>query len=187
MQDITLFKSEGNIFLKEISGKSEANYQDSDGFLLNMDEKEARRTIEFFKQKKVSKKIAILARDDEFNRRALETLKIDYLVSPENNPGKDNLKQRSSGFNHVMAEIAKKKNIQIVVDLTWLNSLNEKKKAIAISRIIQNIKVCRKAKIDLKLASFATKQEEILDEKQIKAIGFSLGMSSQQVSSCLIK
>jgi RNase P/RNase MRP subunit p30 len=186
MTDITLFKSAGNIFLKEISRKDESIFHDSDGFLLNMDEKEARRTIESLKSK--GKKIAILARDDEFNRRALETLKVDYLVSPENNPGKDNLKQRSSGFNHVMAEIAKKKNIQIVVDLNWLNSIQDKKqKAIAVSRIIQNIKICRKAKIDLKLASFAKNEDEILDEKQIKSIGFSLGMSSQQVNNCLIK
>ncbi|MBP7708203.1 hypothetical protein KA107_00840 [Candidatus Pacearchaeota archaeon] len=183
MSDITLFKTEGSIFLKEISNKTESSFQDSNGFLLNMDEKEARRTIESLK--KSNKKMAVLARDDEFNRRALETLKIDYLVSPENNPGKDNLKQRSSGFSHVLAEIAKKKNIQIVVDLNWLNSLQGKQKAIAISRIIQNIKICRKAKIDLKLASFATKPGNLLDEKQIKAIGFSLGMSSEQVDKCL--
>ncbi len=185
MSDITLFKSSGSIFLKEISKKEDSILQDSDGFLLNMDEKEARRTIESLKNK--NKKIAILAIDDEFNRRALETLKIDYLVSPEFNPGKDNLKQRSSGFNHVLAEIAKKKNIQIVVDLTWLNSIsNAKQKALAIARIIQNIKIARKSKIDLKLATFAKKPEEILDEKQIKAIGFSLGMSSNQVDKCLI-
>ncbi len=185
MSDLTLFKSEGNIFLKEIARKDESSFQDSDGFLLNMDEKEARRTIESLK--KSNKKIAILARDDEFNRRALETLRIKYLVSPENNPGKDTLKQRSSGFSHVLAEIAKKKDVQIVVDLSWLNSIKDKKqKAIIISRIIQNIKISRKAKIDLKLASLAKDEQERLDEKQIKAIGFSLGMSSNQVDKCLI-
>ena len=39
-----------------------------------------------------------------------------------------------------------------------------------ISRIIQNLKICRKAKLDLKLATFAKSEKDLLDEKQIKAI-----------------
>lgn len=187
MADITLFKSEGNLFFKQISKKEDIKDFDCDGFLLDCDEKQARRTIEFIKSKDKNKLIGILALSDEFNRRALETLKINYLISPEFNEGKDTLKQRSSGFNHVLAEIAKKKNIQIVVNLSKVNSIdNKKEKAKIVSRILQNVKISRKSKIDLKLATFANSENELLDEKQIRAIGFSLGMSSQQVSNCLV-
>ncbi|VVB79454.1 RNase P subunit p30 [uncultured archaeon] len=185
MKDITLFKHEGSLYFKLIRRKEDLTDFDFDGFLIetNGNEKEARRIVEVIRAKAKSKKIAVYGFSDEFNRRAIETLKIDCLVSPENNDGKDNLKQRTSGFNHVMAEAAKKKNIQIVEDLNWINSLSGKKKAIAISRLIQNVVICRKSKIDLKFATFARNESELLDEKQMKAIGFSFGMSSQQVSN----
>jgi RNase P/RNase MRP subunit p30 len=186
--DITLFKREGSLFFKLIRRKEDTKDFDCDGFLIetNGNEKEARRIVEVIRAKSKGKKIAVYGFSDEFNRRAIETLKIDYLVSPENNEGKDNLKQRASGFNHVMAEVAKKKDIKIVEDLTWLNSLSGKKKAIAISRVIQNIVTCRKSKIDLKFATFANVESELLDEKQMKAIGFSLGASSQQTKDISI-
>lgn len=205
--DITLFKHEGSLYFKLIRRKEDlsdslrakpnnlksnlrdANCEgkdfDCDGFLIetNGNEKEARRIVETIKSKDKSKKIAVYGFSDEFNRRAVETLKIDYLVSPENNNGKDNLKQRASGFSHVIAEAAKKKNIQIIVDLNWINALKGKSKAIVISRVIQNIVICRKSKIDLKFATFARDESELLDEKQMKAIGFSLGMSSEQTKN----
>ncbi len=184
MKDLTLFKSEGNIFLKKIASKDESKFEISDGFLLDMEEKEARRTIESLRGK--NKVIALLARDDEFNRRALETLKINYLISLENNPGKDNLKQRSSGFNHVLAEIAKKNKIDLVVGISTLFSLPVKKRALFISRIIQNVKICRRSKLNLKIVSLAKNEEELLDENQLRSIAYSFGMSSEQAKTSLI-
>lgn len=184
-QDITLFKNQGSLFFKVINQKSDVSSFDYDGFLIDADEKECRRTIEFIKSKSKQIKIGVLGRDDEFNRRALETLKIDYLFSPELTPQKDSLKQRSSGLNHVIAKIAKDKKITIVVALNFIFSETDKKtKSILISRIIQNIKICRKAKCEMKFATLAKSPEELLDEKQIASIGFSLNMSSQQVRDC---
>lgn len=184
-QDITLFKNFGSLYFQIVNKKEDIKNFDSDGILLDADEKECRRTIEFIKAKSKQMKIAVLGRDDEFNRRALETLKINYLVSPELNDSKDNLKQRASGMNHVTAKIAADKKIVIVEGINFILSQSDKKsKARLISRIIQNIKICRKAKCEIKFATFAKSIEELLDEKQIAAIGFSLGMSSQQVKTC---
>lgn len=193
-QDITLFKNQGSLFFKVINKKEDITSFDPDGFLIDADEKECRRTIEFIKSKKVSQghppvgkqiKIAVLGRNDEFNRRALETLKINYLVSPELSEQKDNLKQRMSGMNHITAKIAKDKKIVIIEGINFIFSQDDKKsKARLMSRIIQNIKLCRKAKCEIKFATFAKTPEELLDEKQIAAIGFSLEMSSQQVKQC---
>ena len=66
-----------------------------------------------FSWSKTEKKIAVLGRSGDFNRRALETLKIDYLVSPELGERKDTLKHRDSGLNHVLAKIAKEKGIEL--------------------------------------------------------------------------
>ncbi len=185
VQDITLFKNSGSMYFQLVSKKEEIKNFDSEGILIDADEKECRRTIEFIKSKNKQIKIAVLGNDDEFNRRALETLKINYLVSPELNGLKDSLKQRSSGMNHVTAKIAKDKNIVIIEGINFIQIQTDKKsKARLISRIIQNIKICRKAKCEIKFATFAKSSEDLLDEKQIAAIGFSLGMSSQQVKGC---
>jgi RNase P/RNase MRP subunit p30 len=183
--DITLFKNPGSLFFVLIHEKKDVKNFDCDGFLIDADENECRRTIEFIKSKNKTIKIGVVGRDDEFNRRALETLKINYLISPELTWQKDSLKQRSSGLNHVTAKIAKDKNIQIVFAISVINNIQDKKqRAILISRIIQNIKICRKAKCSIKLASFADSTEKLIDEKQASSIGFSLGMSSEQVRDC---
>jgi RNase P/RNase MRP subunit p30 len=184
-KDITLFKNPESLYFQLIKKKDEIKNLDSDGILLDADEKECRRTIEFIKSKNKKIKMGVIGRDDSFNRRTLETLKIDYLISPEITEQKDSLKQRSSGLNHVLAKIAKSKNIAIVEDISLINyQKDSKRKARLISRIIQNIKICRKAKCEIKLATFALSERELLDEKQIHSIGFSLGMSSQQVKDC---
>jgi RNase P/RNase MRP subunit p30 len=183
--DITLFRNPESLFFVKIKKKEDITSFDFDGFLIDADEKECRRTIEYIRSKNKSVKIAVIGIDDEFNRRAVETLKINYLVSPEITWQNDSLKQRSSGLNHVVAKIAKDKNIIFVSDISLINKQNDKKnKAILISRIIQNIKICRKAKCEIKLASFAKDAEELIDEKQAMSIAFSLGMSSQQAKTC---
>jgi RNase P/RNase MRP subunit p30 len=184
-QDITLFKNSGSLYFQLVSKKEDVKNFDSDGILIDADEKECRRTIEFIKSKNKQIKIAVLGREDEFNRRALETLKINFLISPELTEQKDSLKQRASGMNHITAKIAKAKNITIIEGINFILLQKDKKsKARLISRIMQNIEICRKAKCDLKFATFAKSSEDLLDEIQVSAIGFSLGMSSQQVKTC---
>jgi len=181
--DITLYQEKNTISLKKIKSKQElAEDKDYQGYLINSDEKEIRRILDTLKAKKQNKLIFVQAKEDLFNRRLIETCKINYLVSLELNPGKDTLKQRDSGLNHVSAKAAAKKNIPIVINFSALQSLDKKAKAKATSRIIQNIIICRKAKCKIKIASFATNSKEIVSENQLKAFLFSLGASSQQVS-----
>lgn len=183
MKDITLFKSPETIFLKKISSKDEISL-DSDGFLLETSEKESRRIIDSLKGK--GKIIAVLGKDDVYNRRALETLKINYLVSPELTSGKDTLKQRDSGLNHVTAKIARDKGIEILIDFTDLSKLKGKEKSRRLARIIQNIKICRRTKTNLKIVTFARNKSQLRDKIQLESFLYSLGMSSQQVTSAFL-
>lgn len=146
-----------------------------DIYLIDADEKTARSIIASLG--KTEKKLAVLGRDSVFNRRVLETLKLDYLISPEVGDKKDTLKQRDSGLNHVLAKIAKEKNVGIVIDFKDIQKLKGKGKALRLARVIQNIKICRKAGCKIKIWDFSGKT----DEKALKAFGFSLGMSSGQV------
>ena len=117
--------------MKTITNKSQITKQEPDIYILDSDEKTARSIIASLKQKSSKAKIAVLGRDNHFNRRALETLKINYLISPEREPQpgqrKDTLKQRDSGLNHVLAKLATKNKIAIVIDFSEINSIKSKK------------------------------------------------------------
>jgi ribonuclease P/MRP protein subunit RPP1 len=179
MNDINLFPVKDSIYLKKISSKSEINVDEiCDGYLIDADEKECRKIVEFLRGKK--KVIGVFGRDNIFNRRAVETLKVNFLVSPERGPRKDSLKQRDSGLNKVVAKEALKNKIAIVISLSELSGLSEKEKALKLEKMIQNIEICKKSECDIKIASLATQKEKIIDEKARKAFGMSLGMSSLQ-------
>lgn len=184
-KDINLFKSKEGLFFKVVSKKEDLIGLDCDGILIDGDELNCRRIIESSKTKNENLKIAVLGRDDSFNRRALETLKINYLISPELTDEKDNLKQRASGMNHITAKIAKLKNIIIVTNIEFLfEKENKKSKAKRVSKIIQNIKICRKENCAIRFATLAQVEKNLLSEKEIQSIGYSLGMSSQEVKEC---
>jgi ribonuclease P/MRP protein subunit RPP1 len=161
--------------LKRIKLKSELSKNDSsEGYIIDSSEKEARKIIESLKGK--DKKIALMGGDDAFNRRAIETLKIDFLISPERGIKKDTLKQRDSGINHIVAKEASKKNISFVVDFNEVQKLKGKEKANRLEKIIQNIKICRKAKCKIKTWDFSKKIDNII----LSSFGATLGMSSEQ-------
>lgn len=179
MEDINLFPLKDSIYLKKVSNKSEISPKDAcEGYLIDADEKEARRIIESLKGKK--KILAVFGRDNPFNRRAIETLKINYLVSPESGERKDRLKQKDSGLNHVIAKESAKKNIAIVISLSEISKLEKEKKALRLSRISQNIKICRRAKCEIKIANFSEDKKSLVNEIGRKSFGLSLGMSTKQ-------
>jgi ribonuclease P/MRP protein subunit RPP1 len=160
--------------LKLIKKKEDLKRHDgSEGYFIDADEKMARRIIDSLKGTK--KIIALQGRDDAFNRRAIETLKINYLVMPEVEPKKDTLKQRDSGINHVLAKEAARKGIAFVIDFNYIRSLSPKEQVKILSRVIQNIKICRKAKAQIKVFAGSN------DEKGVASFLTSLGMGSGEV------
>ncbi|MAH51699.1 hypothetical protein CMI37_38130 [Candidatus Pacearchaeota archaeon] len=167
-------------FKKVKSKKEIADNGKVDLYLIDADEKTARGIIEFLKNKKFGGKIAVFGRDGNFNRRALETLKINYLVSPELGNRKDTLKQRDSGLNNVLAKIAKEKGIVIVIDFDDISRMKGKARALKVARVIQNVKVCRRAGCGIEIWGGD-------DVKVLESFGIGLGMSSQQVKDSISK
>lgn len=117
------------------------------------------------------KKIIFSSYDDELNRKILEKEKIDTLLLNQSER-KDRLKQRNAGLNHVLAKIAKKKNIAIGINLDEIIDSKERKKAEILARIRQNIKFCNKNKLNVEFISFKQKK----DIHDLKALGLILGM-----------
>jgi len=178
MKDINLFKTEDSVYLKKIKTKADISGE-CDGYLIEGSEKEARKIIASLKDKKFKGKVGIVGGDDAFNRRAVESLKIDYLVSPERGDKKDGLKQRDSGINHVVAKMAKEKGVSIVVDFAEISKLKGKDRALRLGRVIQNVKICRRAGCKIEIWGSG-------DEKALRSFGISLGMSTKQSSEATL-
>ena len=132
---------------------------------------EARKEIE--KAKKSNQKIIFTSNDDELNTKVIEKLQIDILLINQKER-KDFQKQRNSGFNQVMAKIAKKNKMVIGINLDEIIDSSEKQKAEILARIKQNIKLCNKNK--LKTMFFTKDNKNQRNQYDLKALGITLGM-----------
>ena len=121
---------------------------------------QARKQIQ--KLKRENKEAVVQAQDDKFNRKILENPDTDILLSPELHDRKDKLKQRDSGLNEIHCKLAKKNNIQIGINLNEITKLPKKQKAIILSRIIQNIKLCNRIKTPIILFPKKHTKQDIL-------------------------
>ena len=113
--------------------------------------------------------------DDELNRKVLEKIEINILLL-NLEKRKDFQKQRNSGFNQVLAKIAKKKNIAIGINLDEIIENKDRQKAEILARIRQNIKLCNKNKLRMKFISPSEKHAR--NKHDLKALGLVLGMST---------
>lgn len=119
--------------------------------------------------KQAEKPIIFSSKDDNLNRRIMEKLPIDILlINLENR--KDFQKQRNSGFNQVLAKIARKNNITIGINLDEIIESKNKEKILA--RLNQNILLCNKYNIKMKFIGQKYKRN-IYD---LKSLGLILGM-----------
>ena len=71
-----------------------------------------RSSIEKIKKEKPDSRIIFSSKDDDINRKVLEKAKIDMLLISLSGR-RDFSKQRDSGLNTVLANIAKKNNVKI--------------------------------------------------------------------------
>ena len=119
--------------------------------------------------------IAVKGGDNEFNRKVLENKKVDILLSPERGGRKDRLKQGDSGLNHVLCRIARQNNIAIGIDFKEMldKKEDEGKKQLAehLRRIMQNIRLCKKAKTNMILMNKSGR-----DDYDLRAFLSTLGM-----------
>ena len=120
-----------------------------------------------------TKTIIFSSNDDELNRKILEKLQIQILLI--NLAGKkDFQKQRDSGFNQVLAKIAKDKNVAIGINFDEIIQASQYEKQKIISRIQQNVALCNKNKLRMKFIIQNIKNQR--DIYELKSFGAVLGM-----------
>jgi ribonuclease P/MRP protein subunit RPP1 len=125
-----------------------------------------------------NKSIIFTSDDDELNRKILEKENIQILLL-NMEKRKDFQKQRNSGLNHVLAKLAKKKEIIIGINLDEIIKTSEKEKARILARIRQNIQICNKNKLKMKFISKENKRN-IYD---LKSLSLILGMPTSMISA----
>lgn len=118
--------------------------------------------------------------DDELSRKVLEKLPINILLINQSHR-KDRQKQRDSGFNQVLAKLAKKENITIGINLDEIIESSPKKRQEILARIKQNVKLCNKNKLKMKF--IAQKPENQRNIYDLKALGLVLGMLTWMTKS----
>lgn len=116
------------------------------------------------------KVVIFSSNDDELNKKILEKENIHMLLL-NLSLRKDRMKQRDSGFNHVLARLAKKKNISLGINLDEIINSKLKEKSEILARVRQNIKLCNKNKLKMKFIS-KNKREKY----NLKSLGLVLGM-----------
>ena len=117
--------------------------------------------------------------DDELNRKILEKEKINILLI--NLAGrKDFQKQRDSGFNQVLAKIAKKNNITIGINYDEIIDSDFKEKQKIFARIQQNVALCNKNKLKMKFIIQNLKNQR--DVYDLNSLGAVLGMPTWMTS-----
>ena len=139
---------------------------------------EARKQIQ--ELKKQNKPIIVQAQNNEFNRKIFENKDVNMVIGLELHWRRDRLKQRDSGLNEVLAKLAKQNNIKIAIDIKEIQKLPKKEKAIVLSRIIQNIQLCKRT--GTKIAFFP---EENYKKQDAISFFLSLGASTQQIKNSI--
>jgi len=124
------------------------------------------------------KKIIFTSDDDELNRKILEKEDIHVLLL-NMEKRQDFQKQRNSGLNHVLAKLAKKKEIVIGINLDEIIKTSEKEKARILARVAQNIRICNKNKLKMKFI-YKNNKRNIYD---LKSLGLILGMPTWMLSA----
>jgi len=133
---------------------------------------QARKLINQNKDKKI-----IFSGDDETNRKVLEKEKIQVLLLPQSEK-KDFHKQRNSGLNQVLTRLAKKKEISMGIDFDEIIKSEGKERAKILARVMQNIGLCKKAK--LKMEFICT--EHKINKNDLISFGLTLGMPTWMIS-----
>ena len=117
------------------------------------------------------------------NLSLVENRKTDIILNVENVPNNDKTHYRNSGLNHQICELAKQH--KIAVAFSFSNLLNAKNVARTIGRMRQNVRLCRKYKIKMVLASFAENAFEMRHAKDLMAFGRVLGMTGSEVNKAM--
>lgn len=124
------------------------------------------------------KPVIVLAQNEEYNRKLIESGKFEIIASIEKTSERNRIRQINSGMNPYLAKTCTKNNISLGIDLDEVRKLPKKEKAERISKIIQNIKICKKNKT---LITFLKKEEKVTSRNLLLSLGASTDQAKKSI------
>ena len=138
------------------------------------------KTIQFMQSKK---ELVVVEGGD--NRFLVEQKTLDILLSPEKSIEKDFLHTRNSGLNQVLCRLAKQHNIAIGFSFGEVLRISQEQRAELLGRMMQNVRLCRKCKVNMVLGSFARNEFELRSRDSLYHFGICLGMKPEEAKKAL--
>ncbi len=114
--------------------------------------------------------------DEELNRKAAESTRIDVLLHPEKG-------RKDSGINHVVAEKASENRVAIGFDLRQLLENTGKHRSFVLKHWRRNLKLCEKYDTPYIITSGAGERLELRGPRDLKSIIDSLGFDGSKAVS----
>jgi ribonuclease P/MRP protein subunit RPP1 len=120
---------------------------------------------------------------DEKNSGAVERKSTDILLTPEKDRNKRYIAQQDSGLNHILCKNAAKNHVAI--GFSFSAFLNAKERSRALAQMMQNVRLCRKYKLKMILASFAKNKWEMRAPFDLYAFAQIIGMTPKEAKTAL--
>jgi len=121
-----------------------------------------------------------------FSRSLFEKKEVDIIFGLEKQSN-DFGSSRNSGLNEALCAIAKKNNIAISFSVSQILELEGVERTKIVGRIMQNIRLCRKYKLDAIIASFASEPMLMRSPHDMKSLAIVLGMEPGEAKNGLEK
>jgi RNase P/RNase MRP subunit p30 len=124
----------------------------------------------------------VIARSTGDDRETIEKLRPNIIYGLEAPAKKDSLHFRNSGLNHILCAILDKNSIKVALSFSMLLNAKGTRRSVLMGRMSQNIRLCRKYKVRLLLASFARNPYHMRPPHDLKSLAMVLGMDTGQSS-----
>ena len=125
----------------------------------------------------------VAAKSSDSDRDVMEKVYADLIFSLEEASRKDFMHQRGSGLGNILAKLAHDNSVSIGFSISSL--LNSKNKNMIMGRMMQNIRLCRKYKTKMVIASFATSPYQMRSPHDIISMFSLFGMAQQEAKDAL--
>ena len=186
MYDLTKAKNkEMQAFAKRVGFKDifliSSDVKDADAFLI---EKVKDYKKEVLKARKRFVLVIVSGNGDVKRNREIVEASPDVLLSPSLGK-RDFMKERNSGLDHIICKIAAKNKVAIGIHFNEILYASEKQRAVILGRIMQNIKLCRKYKVGMLLATFASSLLEMRAVQDLIAFAQAIGMTPVEAKKSL--
>lgn len=123
----------------------------------------------------------IIVESSEYDRQILESKKADVIYDFENQHRQDFLHHRNSGLNHILAKLAQDSDTYLALSLSSILSGSVAKKTLrsrTIGRMMQNINLAKKFKLNIVFASFAKSPFGMRSPHDLISLAKTIGMDS---------